>query len=342
MNLPTGNSGSKLSSCLAVLTSTEIRDFFPEPLWSEVRDLAVEFRHVDASKLTNEDFARELTSTNPEVLLACWKTPPLPASLPPRLGYVCYIAGSVKRLVTPAHLQGGLTLTNWGGSISRVVAEGALFHVLACLRRYSYWTLAMHQHGAWKDENSETASLFRRKVGIHGFGRVAREFVKLLRPFEVDVSAFAPDVTAEIEQTWGVRRAASLDALFAENDVVVELAPSIPETQRVIQEQHLRLLRPGSVFVNIGRAEIVDEIALIKVAREGLVQFGFDVFWNEPLALNHPLRGLPNVSLTPHLAGPTMDRRRDAGEWALRNLRAYAAGEPLSAQVAAAEYDQHS
>lgn len=342
MNLPPGNSLSRLSSCLAVLSPTELRDFFPGALWDEVEQLSPDFRLIKAGRLSEAGFERELAAANPEVLIACWKTPPLPPKLPPRLRYVCYLAGSVKRLITRAQLESGLILTNWGPSISRVVAEGALFHVLACLRRSTYWALAMHQRGAWKDETSETASLFRRKVGLHGFGRIAREFVNLTRPFEIEISVFAPDITPEIERSWNLRRSESLEALFADNDVVVELAPSIPETQRVVQKKHLQLLRPGSVFVNIGRAEIVDEAALIEVAREGRVQFGFDVFWSEPLAPDHPLRGMPNVSLTPHLAGPTMDRRRDAGEWALRNLRAYAAGEPLVAQISAAEYDLHS
>jgi len=77
----------------------------------------------------------------------------------------------------------------------------------------------------------------------------------------------------------------------------------------------------------------------VRVAREGRVQFGLDVFSVEPLPPNHPLRGLLNVSLTPHLAGPTTDRRRDAGAWALRNLRAYAAGQPLEAQITPESYD---
>ena len=327
---------------LAVLTAEEVRDFFPEPLWAEVRQVTPGFRFLEARHLEAADFARELHATNPEVLVACWKTPPLPAVLPPRLRYVCYLAGSVKRLVTRAHLQQGLLLSNWGKSISHIVAEGALFHVLACLRRATQWTLAMHQAGAWKDETTLTASLFGRKVGLHGFGRVARELVKLLRPFNVELSAFAPDVTPEIEHEWGVRRAESLEALFADNDIVVEVAPLIPETLHVVREKHLRLLRPGSVFVNVGRADVVDEAALVKVAREGQVQFGLDVFSVEPLPAGHPLRGLPNVSLTPHLAGPTSDRRRDAGCWALHNLRAYAAGTPLAAEITLENYDRHT
>jgi len=324
---------------LAALTPGEVRDFFPEPLWAEVQGIAKEFRLIDPGSLTTATFARELTVADPEALVACWKTPPLPAMLPPSLRYVCYLTGSVKRLVSLDHLRQGLLLSNWGKSISRIVAEGALYHVLACLRRATVWCIGMHQTGAWKDERTQTASLFGRKVGLHGFGQVARELVKLLRPFGVAISVKAPDVTPEIEQEWGVRHAVSLEALFAENDIVVEVAPLISETFRVVQEAHLRLLRPGGVFVNVGRADIVDEEALVRVAREGQVQFGLDVFSVEPLPGHHPLRGMMNVSLTPHLAGPTNDRRRDAGEWALRNLRAYAAGEPLAAQITPEDYD---
>ncbi|HEU5080384.1 MAG TPA: hydroxyacid dehydrogenase [Opitutaceae bacterium] len=339
---PPSCSGALPAVLLAVLTPAELRDFFPGPLWPEVQQLAREVRVTDATGLEADEFARMLHAIDPEVLIACWKTPPLPNALPPRLRYVCYLAGSVKHIVSRAHLQNGLVLTNWGRSISRTVAEGALFHVLACLRRATKWSLGMHGAGAWKNETTDTASLFHRKVGLHGFGRVARELVKLLRPFEVELSAFAPDVTPAAEREWSIRRADSLEALFAENDVVIELAPLIPATHGIVQETHLRLLRPGAVFVNVGRAKVVDEDALVRVAREGQIQFGLDVFSVEPLPVDHPLRGLANVSLTPHLAGPTNDRRRDAGAWALRNLRAYATGQPLGEPVTLEDYDQRS
>ena len=330
----------KISSVLAVLTPGEVRDFFPEPLLGQVRDLSREFRLVNSLDLSEAAFHRELALTNPEVIVACWKTPPMPAVLPPRLRYACHLTGSVKGLISRDHLERGLLVTNWGGSISRVVAEGALLHILCCLRRLPTWCLAMHRAGAWKSIDTETASLFGRRVGLHGFGLVARELVKLIRAFGVEINVCAPDVTPAMEREWGVRNEPSLDALFAENDVVVELAPLIPETFRAVSEERLRLLRPGSVFVNVARGAVVDEAALVRVAREGRVQFGLDVFEVEPLPPDHPLRGMTNVSLTPHLAGPTNDRRRDAGAWALRNLRAYASGQPLVALMTADNYDR--
>jgi phosphoglycerate dehydrogenase-like enzyme len=332
----------QLASLLAVLAPHEAGDFFPEPLLSEVRGLAPTFRQLDATQLTPADFQRELAASAPEVLLACWKAPPLPPELPPQLRYVCYLCGSVKKLVTRAHLERGLLVSNWGDAVSRNVAEAGLLHILSCLRNAAYWNIAMHRDGGWKNDRLETSSLLGRRVGFHGFGRVARALVKLLQPFDTTISVFAPDLTPALEREFSVQRAASLDALFAENDIIVELAPLIPATRGCVTERHLRLIRPGGVFVNIGRGAVVDEAGLIRVAQEGRVRLGLDVFDPEPLPAAHPLRGLPNVTLTPHIGGPTSDRRRDAGAFALRNLRAYAAGRPLEAVVTPQVFDASS
>lgn len=334
----------KPASLLAVLTPTEVREFLPEPMLAHVRALAPEFRLLDPTGLDETTFARELATMDPEVLLGCWKTPPLPHALPPRLRYVCYISGSVKKVISRVHLERGLVATNWGGSISRTVAEAALFHILAALRNASHWAVAMHQPGvpAWKNGITDARSLFCRSIGIHGFGPVAREFVGLLKPWNCPITAFAPDLTAELAHAYGVERAASLEALFAQNQIIVELAPLIPATKGIVTEQLLRTIRPGGVFINVGRGAVVDEDALLRVAQEGQITIGLDVYTIEPLPADSGFRALPRVNLTPHIAGPTIDRYPDAGAFALKNLRAYAEDRPLEAVVTPEIYDQSS
>ncbi len=297
---------------------------------------------VDPATMQDGDFARVLAAHDPEVILGCWGTPPLPQPLPPRLRYVCYLTGSVKRLVTREHLERGLIVTNWGGSIARTVAEGALAHILACLRQSSYWTLQMHQPGvaAWKQARGEVRSLFSRRVGLHGFGPVARELVRLLKPWDCSISAFAPDVTSGVAREFGIRPTSSLEELFADNEIIVELAPLIPETAGSVTEALLRRIPPGGVFVNVGRGAVVDEEALLRVAREGRISVGLDVFTVEPLPADSGFRALPRVNLTPHLAGPTIDQYPEAGAFALRNLTAFAEGRPLEAIVTPELYDQ--
>jgi phosphoglycerate dehydrogenase-like enzyme len=334
----------KPSQLLAVVTPHEIREFLPADLLGQVRALVPEFRLLDPTGLGSAGFARELAAADPDILVSAWKTPPLPAALPSRLRYVCHLVGSVKRLLTRDHLAGGLVVTNWGGSISRTVAEGALFHILACLRHASHWALVMHRPGVagWKNGLSDSRSLFCRRVGIHGFGPVARELVALLKPWQCPVSVFAPDVTPELERLHGVARAASLDALFAENEIVVELAPLIPATAGIVTERLLRLIPPGGVFVNVGRGAVVDEAGLLRVAQEGRIAVGLDVYTEEPLPADSGFRALPRVHLTPHTAGPTLDRYADAGAFAVKNLRAFAEGRPLEAVVTPEIYDRSS
>jgi hypothetical protein len=142
---------------MAVLTESELHDFFPDDLLGTLRSLAGDFAVASPDKQGNIDLPNLFDRVNPDVMIGCWHTPTLPAVLPPALRYVCYLAGSVRTLVERQHLERGLVVTNWGSSISRTVAEGALMHILACLRRSSHWAVAMHTRGAWKNESSEAA-----------------------------------------------------------------------------------------------------------------------------------------------------------------------------------------
>jgi phosphoglycerate dehydrogenase-like enzyme len=329
----------RIHTLVAALTPQEIEDFLPEPHLAQIRSVTDEFLLVDPVSLGEGGFKERIAWENPDVLLAGWKTPSLPQTLPTRLRYLCYIAGSVRKLVDRVHIENGLLVTNWGGSVSRVVAECSLMLTLVCLRRAGHWIPAMRNQGAWKDGRTETASLFGRKVGIHGFGLIARELTHLLRPFGVDIEVCAPETDPALYASYGVRPAASLERLFAENDVVIELAPLIPGTVGIVTERLLRLIQAGGVFVNVGRGAVVDEAALLRVAREGRIQIGLDVYATEPLPANSGLRALPNVALLPHLGGPTSDRCRDAGAFACRNLRAYADGQALESVISPEIFD---
>jgi phosphoglycerate dehydrogenase-like enzyme len=329
----------RIRTLVAALTAQEISDFLPEPLFAEIKGMADEFVLLDPTEKGEVAYEERLLAADPDVLLAGWKTPPLPPELPSRLLYVCYLPGSVRKLVGRAHIENGLLVTNWGGSVSRVVAECALMLTLVCLRRGGHWMSAMRRPGVWKEARTETASLFGRRVGLHGFGPIARELTRLLGPFGVEIEVFAPESDPALYAAHGARRVSSLDELFANNDVVIELAPLNPETMGIVTERLLRLIPDGGVFVNVGRGAVVDEEALLRVAREGRIQVGLDVYATEPLPADSGLRGLSNVALLPHLGGPTTDRCRDAGEFAQTNLRAYVSGNGLESVISPEVYD---
>lgn len=327
-------------SVFAHLRASQREVFLPPDLEDRMKALTDDYEWQELPGMDAAEFAAELERRNPEVLVGGWSTPRLPDPWPSNLRYVLYVSGSVKNIVSRAHLEKGLVITNWGNSISRIVAEAALMHLLNCLRQTVHWTLHMHITKGWNEDAPPAWSLYGRQVGIYGFGFIARELSRLLKPFGSEVMTFAPGVPDEVLDDHGVIRATSLEQLFAENPAVVNLAPLTAETTDTIRREHLESLPAGEgVFVSVGRGPVINEDALIECARSGRIQMALDVFHEEPLPADSPLRGLPNVMLTPHRAGPTQDRMRDAGEFAVRNLERYVKGEELLAVVTPEIYD---
>lgn len=327
-------------SILVAINHAQKESFLPSPLSDQLETLSDQVIGYDPTGVSLSTWHDFLQETNPEIIVGCWSTPRLPEKLPPRTRYLCYLAGSVRNITSRRHIEQGLIVSDWGSSISCYIAEAALMHILSCLRQSTYWTMAMHNQRGWKVSGNRTATLFKRKIGLHGFGRIAREFTKLLTPFNCEISVFAPDVEPTNAARLGVIASPSLDSLFTDNDIVVELAPLNEATRGSITERHLRLLSPGNVFVNVGRAGTVDEAALLKIAQEGKVQIGLDVFHQEPLAADSPLRGLENVNLSPHNAGPTDDGFPAAGEFSLANIQAYCNDAPIVSRITPERYDQ--
>jgi phosphoglycerate dehydrogenase-like enzyme len=197
----------------------------------------------------------------------------------------------------------------------------------------------MHHENGWKERTSVvTGSLFERKVGLHGFGAISREVVKLLKPFNVTISTYSPSVPDSLLEEFGVQRAKDLETLFSQNDVVIELAALTPKNTGIVTEELLRSIPAGGVFVNVGRGAVVDEPALARVARDGHIQVALDVYTSEPLPENSPLRGMTDVLLLPHLGGPTTDRRRDATSLGIANIRRYLNGEDLESRITPSVY----
>jgi len=222
---------------------------------------------------------------------------PLPISNPCATSVT--LAGSVRKLVPRELVAQGVLVTNWGNSIAATVAECALMLILMALRRASYWAIAMHREGAWKDKSTMTQSLRGRRVGLHGFGAISQALVPMLKPFTDQIQTCSPHVPDDILAAHGVKRVNSLEELFSTSEVLVELAAATPENYHAVKEAHLRLIPEGGVFVNVGRGCVTDEAALVRVAREGKIQIALDVFEQEPLPPDSHFRTLPNITLLP-------------------------------------------
>lgn len=319
---------------LIVTSAFERAHFFPHGFDDWVGRYGGEVRFHDSADPTG--FPNVLADYQPQIVVGAWDMPPLPLSAVAGQGgsveYFSFVPGSAKKQITAGHLEAGLVMSNWGSTIGPYVAECALLLVLNALRRVALWGHQLKAEGIWRDRLTNNRSLFRKRVGLHGFGAIAQSLVELMQPFDPIVTADT-GVPDDVLAKYGVARAESTEALFANSDVLIELKPLTAKTERSVDERLLRLLPPGACFVNIGRGPVVDEEALVRVAKEGNIEVALDVYAEEPLPVASPLRGLPNVFLLPHMGGATIDRGIECGQRALRNVERFVVGEALENEV---------
>lgn len=326
---------------VAALTARERRLFFGEAADPAVAD----WHFLGDHDLVAPDWASRLEWLQPTVLVTGWSTPSLPAAWLSRpdcpLRMVCHVTGSVRRLVPRDFIARGGIVTNWGDTVSAQVAEHGLLLALAALRSAARWRgfIASPADGR-RIEQLNTRTLFQRRVGLHGFGSVARALVPLLQPFGVELAACSAGVPPDLMRACGVRPVADLGELFAHSEVLFECEALTPATERSVTAAVLARLPADAVFVNIGRGPVVDEPALQREAAAGRLRVALDVVAAEPLTLGAPFTLLPDVILSPHIAGPTADRYRHCGVFALANLRAFLRGETPPAAISLASYDR--
>lgn len=293
-----------------------------------------------------EDFELDdLIWKNPEVLLACWSTPRLPKvwleSPDCALRYVCYLAGSVRRTVPRSFIEKGGLVTNWGGMAAPQVAEHTLLLTLSILRRQSEWRSFIQQPPNKRHLTPlQTRTLYGCRVGLHGFGAVARSLVALLQPFQVNISAFSEGVPPDHMREYGVTPSSSLAELFSGSDVVFECEALTARSAGSVSAAILAELPDGGVFVNVGRGPLVDEAALLAEVKSGRLFAALDVSTNEPFTPDMEFFTTDNILISPHIAGPTNDRLTACGEFARENVARYLRKEPLHAQVTLEIYDR--
>lgn len=286
------------------------------------------------------------SAPEPEILLTGWSTPRLGEAWAGRsesaLRYVCHLAGSVRHLVPRTFLERGGLVTNWGELPSGAVAEQALLLALAALRNLPNWpaVIQRREEGGSHVERLNTRTLFGRSVGIHGFGKVARSLLALLRPFGVKLHAYSAGVPDAMMLAAGVTPCASLLHLCSKSDVLFECEALTPTTAGSITAAALAALPDGAVFVNVGRGGLVDEAALLRESAAGRIRVALDVVVSEPLVPNSAFCGLGDAVLSPHIAGPTFDQYPQIGAHAVRNIARYLAGEAPLSRVTLEEYDR--
>jgi phosphoglycerate dehydrogenase-like enzyme len=278
---------------------------------------------------------------DPAAFERLWPAAVVTYGLPPsaRLGEapaLCWVqlisAGVPPDLCPPARAR-GLTVTNLAGLYGPSIAEHALA-LMVMLARNLHVALRNQQARRWDRSVMGTMSdLHGRTLALVGAGNIGQGIARLARAYGMRVLACrrTDRPTPFVDRVYPL---GELHALLAEGDFVAVAAPLTARTEGMLGPAEFGAMKRGAFYVNVSRGGVAQEAALLEALRSGhLAGAGLDVFAVEPLPPEHPFWSMPQVIVSPHYSGETVNNSALPAERFARNLRCWLLGRPLEGVV---------
>lgn len=245
-----------------------------------------------------------------EVIMTGWGHPMITGKAleNTKIKLIVHIGGSVADYVNDEVYEKSVRVISGNELFAESVAEGTIAYMMLALRKMPDYVEDMRQ-GNWKsDVCPPTEGILDQTIGIIGVGAISRILIQMLKPFRVRLKLYSgyPIDEEFLKEHNAVQT--SLEDIFA-TCKIVSLHSSLTErTKGMIGKEHFDLLQDGAVFVNTARGAIIREDEMIEALKENRFRAVLDVYCQEPLDVNSPLRTMKNVYCMPHKGGPTSDR----------------------------------
>lgn len=297
--------------------------------WAPVRargiEIAVErFPFADA-----EDVVRSLAES--EIVAAMRERTAFPRSIVERLPKLKLLITTGMRNASfdmAALRDRGVTVCGTGGpgGGNEDTAELAWGLILGAARRIAE-DHAFMRHGGWQTRIGHRVA--GKTLGLLGLGRLGSAVARVGIAFGMKAIAWSQNLTAEKAAEQGVERVEK-DELFRRSDILSVHLVLSDRSRGLVGAREIGLMKPTSILVNTSRGPICDTAAIIEALKGGRLAYaGFDVYDQEPLPLNHPLRTAPNVILTPHIGYVTEENYRSSYPQIVENILGYLDGKPI-------------
>lgn len=305
----------------------------------------MQFLKSFADIINEDDFPQSITKEymkkylpQAQACFSCWGTPAYDEELlaiAPGVKLLLHTAGTPKSIVTDAVWERNIRVITSAPAIAIDVAESALGGIIYWLKQFSAFDTIVRE-GKWNSEydgvsdsvvNNMKPRMRRLNslltVGIISASHVGQHMIRLLKPFGVNIMLYDPTLSSDEIIALGANPS-TLQKIASLCDIVSIHAPSLPETENLIDGHFIQSLKDECIFVNTSRGSIVDETALIDELKTGRFYAYLDVFEEEPLSPNSPLLDLKNVLLTPHISGGhTVNGGFERGRYAIDQLYTY-------------------
>lgn len=273
-----------------------------------------------------------------DILVTGWGCPMLTPDVlraAPHLKLIAHAAGTVKYTVDPTAYASGIRVTHAAEANAVPVAEFTLAAILFANKR------VFELRDLYRDDPTRRSAYrlmdepignFRRTVGLVGASRIGRRVAALLGGFDLNVLLYDPFVQPD-DPIAQQAELVDLDTLMARSDVVSVHAPSLPSTRGMIGSRQLKLMQDGAAFINTARGALVEEEALLAELQTGRIHAVIDVTDPEVPPASSPFFSLPNVFLTPHVAGAIGTERARLGLMAVEEIERFVRGEPMLYEI---------
>lgn len=234
------------------------------------------------------------------------------AAAAPRLSVIGVASVGTDRIDVEAATRAGVMVVNAPTGNTIAAAEHTMALMLALLRQVPAANASV-QAGEWERARYTGRELRGKTLGIIGLGKIGKAVARRALGFEMRLLTNDPYLTADQASEVGAKLVA-LPELLHRSDVITVHTPLTPQTRGLIGRAQLDAMQPGAFILNVARGGIVDEPAVADALRSGqLAGAAFDVFSTEPMAADSPLRGAPNLVLTPHLGASTAEAQDRVG-----------------------------
>lgn len=251
----------------------------------------------------------------------------------PRLRFIGVTRGGPTNIDMAAARDRGISVANVPGRNATAVAEFTVGAILSCLRRITVGHAGMAA-GEWRGDlyrfDRTGDELSDLTVGILGYSHIGQRLVRLLKPFGCRIIVCDPFVNLNIyDDIDGVERT-DIDSMIARSDIVTLHARVTPETTGIMSRARIAAMKPGAILINTARGSLVDQAAMVEALKSGhLGGAALDTFAVEPPEAGDELLFLPNVTLTPHIAGASRRVATYAAEVLVKDLRRFLEGAPV-------------
>ena len=269
------------------------------PLSSDPR-----FELVERSGLKGEALAAAISEADAVLVRSATKITRESLARATHLKVIGRAGVGVDTIDVEAATEKGIAVMNAPAGNTISAAELAFALLLSLIRNIPAADRSM-KDGQWDRSSFGGTELYRKTLGLVGAGRVGGEVARRARAFGMRVLAYDPFLSPDAAREMGAELA-PLEQVLREADVISLHVPLTDKTRGMLGDAELALLKPSAVIINAARGGVIDEAALFRRLSEGKIAgAALDVFDPEPLPPDHPLRGLPNVVLTPHLGAST-------------------------------------